>query len=201
MEELAPCEQSAEQKEQSRKQNDNLTTDLAFGSSKENKDLSSLAIVSSGKSSHDRSQVINEMESNVFIDCKSNSSADRHPRRRFSNLSNLAQSLPSTNSSASALMHSRAGLGSVDLAAILNRGQMINRLEEMNSDKQRLAGDSSTCVRRTQSALVNCSSAVVSAQTPRSGHKPKKSSKKPSVKLKTNMNLTQQQLNVFYPRV
>ena len=182
---------------ESRKQNDNLTTDLAFGSSKENKDLSSLAIVSSGKSSHDRSQVINEMESNVFIDCKSNSSADRHPRRRFSNLSNLAQSLPSTNSSASALMHSRAGLGSVDLAAILNRGQMINRREEMNSDKQRLAGDSSTCVRRTQSALVNCSSAVVSAQTPRSGHKPKKSSKKPSVKLKTNMNLTQQQLTDF----
>ena len=150
---------------------------------------------SPGNNSHNKSDVIKEMENKVFLHCKTNSNTDGNNRRRFSNLSNLAQSLPSTNSSASALMYSRAGLGSVDLAAILNHGQVLNKPDGKNIDKQSLNINSSNSVRRTQSALVSCSSSVISTQMPRSVDKPRKSCKKPNVKLKTNRNLTPKQMS------
>ena len=114
-----------------------------------------------------------------------------HPRRRFSNLSNLAQSLPSTSSSVSALMHSRAGLGSVDLAAILNRGRSRvhsrRGCTEEEREEQGLApvsiGSSASNVRRTQSVLVTCSSAAAVCMSTLTPHSPHNSeiTKKPKV--------------------
>ena len=94
---------------------------------------------------------------------------DNHARRRFSNLSNLAQSLPSPSSSATASMRSRAGLGSVDLAAILSIGQnreIEGATKGSTSDSKSTATGFSPSVRRTQSVLVTCSSAAIVNTTP-----------------------------------
>ena len=138
-----------------------------------------------------KGDVTDTIRNKSLLDCEitADVTSERQPRRRFSNLSNLAQSLPSTSSSASALMHSRAGLGSVDLASILNRGQSRKKGREsckQEREEQGAVPVSSFGVRRTQSALVTCSPAAVLCNTitTNSMHKSSKAHEKSKVKLK-----------------
>ena len=133
-----------------------------------NSALSTFVTPSYGHSHH----VTHKNENQTSSSSKNNPgimSDDNHARRRFSNLSNLAQSLPSTSSSATALMRSRAGLGSVDLAAILSIGQnreIEGATKGSTSDSKSTATGFSPSVRRTQSVLVTCSSAAIVNTTP-----------------------------------
>ena len=180
--------------------NDETSSESSFKSGNKIHGVPNVSIASDSIN-YMKSNVIKEMGNETFLDCKNDpgGTSSGHPRRRFSNLSNLAQSLPSTSSSASALMHSRAGLGSVDLAAILNRGHgrgRIGRNEGQNNDKEGSVPVSSSCVRRTQSELVACSSATaLSTKNHSPVHKPKIATKKPNIKLKDGKILTNHDVN------